>query len=97
MPAMKTRDENQMHYLREMERTIRASEFWRGKPKGAEVAVRRLYLTGAGDCGGSSWPFDATQEEVDARIAAERELEQKFKALWKRDPELARSIDWGAY
>lgn len=81
--------------LREMEHAIRNSQFWRRKPKGADTAIRRLYLTGAGDCGGSSWPSDATQEEVDAGIAADREQEQKFKALWKYDPELARSIDWG--
>jgi hypothetical protein len=59
-----------------------------------EVAVRRLYLTGAGDCGGSSWPCDASQDGIDARIAAERTLERKFAVLWKRDPERARSIDW---
>lgn len=93
---MKMRDENQMRYLREMERTIRASEFWRGKPKGAEAAVRRVYLTGAGDCGGSHWPSDAPKEQIDARITAERKLGREFAALWKRDAELARSIDWVA-
>ncbi|RWM79824.1 MAG: hypothetical protein EOR84_35335 [Mesorhizobium sp.] len=83
-----------MRYLRDMERRIRESEFWRGKPRGAEAAIHRLYLTGAGDCGGSSWPSDASQEEIDARIAAERAQQRKFTALWKRDPERARSIDW---
>ncbi|MBZ9795740.1 hypothetical protein [Mesorhizobium sp. ES1-4] len=90
------RDENQMRYLREMERTVRESEFWRGKPKRAEAAVRRLYLTGAGDCGGSHWPSDAPKEEIEARIAAERKLMRQFAALWKRDAKLTRSIDWGA-
>lgn len=88
------RDEWQMKYLRDMERRIRASEFWRGKPKGAEAAIRRLYLTGAGDCGGSDWPSDAPQQEIDGRIAAERAQRRKFAALWKSDPERARLIDW---
>ncbi|WP_027155590.1 hypothetical protein [Mesorhizobium sp. WSM2561] len=94
IPPMKMRTKDQMRYLRDMERRIRASEFWRGKVKGAEAAIRRLYLTGAGDCGGSSWPSDASREEIDARIAAERAQQRKFSALWKRDPERARSIDW---
>lgn len=91
---MRIRTEVQMRCLRDQERRIRASEFWSGKLKGAEAAVRRLYLTGAGDCGGSSWPSDTSQDEIGARIAAERALERKFAALWKRDPHLARSIDW---
>ncbi|MER8412605.1 hypothetical protein [Mesorhizobium sp. M1342] len=91
---LRMRTEDQIRHLRDQEGHIRASEFWRGKPKGAEAAVRRLYLTGAGDCGGSSWPSDASQDEIDARIAAERALERKFAAIWKRDPEQARSIDW---
>ncbi|TGS45643.1 MULTISPECIES: hypothetical protein [unclassified Mesorhizobium] len=85
-----------MRLLREMEHDIRNSQFWRRKPKGADAAIRRLYLTGAGDCGGSHWPSDAPQEVVDARIASERKLERDFEALWKRDAELARSIDWDA-
>lgn len=91
---LRMRTEDQIRYLRDQETHIRASEFWRGKPKGAEAAVRRLYLTGAGDCGGSSWPSNALQDRIDARFAAERTVERKFQVLWKRDPERARSIDW---
>lgn len=83
-----------MRMLRDVEHRIRASEFWRGKPKGAEAAIRRLYLTGAGDCGGADWPSDAPQDEIDARIAAERALVWRFAALWRRDPELARTVNW---
>ncbi|TPJ27150.1 hypothetical protein [Mesorhizobium sp. B2-8-3] len=88
------RDNDTMELLREMELRLRESEFWRSKPKGAEAAIRRLYLTGAGDCGGSDWPLDELQEEIDARIAAEHAQERKFEAMWKRDAELARSVDW---
>lgn len=83
-----------MLYLRDMERLIRASEFWRDKPKGAEAAIRRLYLTGAGDCGGSDWPYDASQANVNVRIAIERERKRQFDALWRSEPELSRTIDW---
>ncbi len=73
---------------------MRASQFWRSRPKNLEAAVQRLYLTGAGDCGGSDWPSSAPMEEIEARLTAERTLERKFRVLWKRDPEAARAIDW---
>ncbi|MES0091033.1 hypothetical protein [Mesorhizobium sp. M0030] len=88
------RPECQMRYLREMERRIHASEFWHGKPGGAEAAIRRLYFTGTGDAGGSSWPFDAPSDQIYARIADNRAQECEFVALWKRDRERAKSIDW---
>lgn len=92
---MRMRTEVQLRCLRDMERCIRESEFWRDKPKGAEAAIRRLYLTGAGDCGGGSHlPPDAPQDEIDPGIAAGRTRERKFVALWKRDPERAKAIDW---
>jgi len=94
---MKMRDETHIRYLREIEHAIRTSEFWRGKSKEAVSAIRRLYLTGSGECGGSTWPTSATTEDIAARIAAERKLEDQFAAIWNRDPELARKIDWRTF
>jgi hypothetical protein len=86
------RTDDQMRQLRDAERRILASEFWRGKPTGAEAAVRRLYFTGVGDCGGLVWYSDA-QHETDRRHLVE-DIEKQFSAQWKRDPERARLIDW---
>ncbi|PBB91723.1 hypothetical protein CK215_15805 [Mesorhizobium sp. WSM3864] len=81
-----------MRYLHDLESAIRTSEFWRGKPRGALAAIQRIYLTGAGDCGGSSWADDALGEEITGRIAGD--VERNFKAMWKRDQEHAKAVDW---
>ena len=78
-----SREGDRMQSLKRQEKAIRESEFWRGKPEGAEEAVKRLYLTGAGDCGG---PID-----YDRRAAA---IARRFDTLWAINPEKARSIDW---
>lgn len=91
---MRTRDEDTMRVLREQEHRIRASEFWRGKPKGAGQAVKRLYRTGTSDCGGSDWPAGALLAETSSRLEAEREKERQFEAMWLTNAELAKSIDW---
>jgi hypothetical protein len=79
---MRMRDEDQMQYLGDMERRIRASEFWRGKPKGAEAAIKRLYRTGAGDCGGADWRPDASPDAISVRLKAELAEERPFEAMW---------------
>jgi hypothetical protein len=91
---MRMRDEDQMQYLRGMERRIRASVFWQNKPEGAEEAVKRLYRTGAGDCGGADWPPDASPDEISVRLKAELTQERQFEAMWSTNQELAKSIDW---
>ncbi|WP_156937856.1 hypothetical protein [Mesorhizobium sp. LNHC221B00] len=88
------RIEDQMRSLRDIERRIRASEFWRAKTDGVEAAVRRLYLTGGTDCGGAHWPSDDSKGEVSSRISVERKKKRKFEVLWARSEERAKSIDW---
>jgi hypothetical protein len=91
---MRLRDEDAMRVLRDTERRIRASVFWQYKPEGAEEAVKRLYRTGAGDCGGSDWPPDASPEEISLRLKAELTEARQFEAMWSTNQELAKSIDW---
>ena len=86
------RDAARMREMWAWEETIRNSETWKGKPEGAEAAVKRYWLTGGPDTGGSDW--SGSEDEIRARQAEELERFIRFNFLWRVDPELARQVDW---